>query len=179
MEGIWTTIGTILATGIVLYGGHFLTDYLQGKREIKKQELEKEREIRDARRKYREHDVAPIKESLTKLGSDLEWANLKRAIQKFIDEHPSLGDNELQTFKKTKESIEDIIKTTPIKILTDIIPLINIVTSEDAKQALRDVFFEYTILAQPTRKNVSASKDVKDKLDLAYKKLEDYVSLAD
>lgn len=50
MDSIWNTSGTILATGLVIYGGHFLADYLQARREARRQGLERERETRDARR---------------------------------------------------------------------------------------------------------------------------------
>lgn len=44
MESIWNTIGTIIATGLVIYGGHLITDYLQSRREDKKQKIARQRE---------------------------------------------------------------------------------------------------------------------------------------
>lgn len=82
MESIWNTVATILATGAVIYGGYFLTDFLQGKRETQRQKLEKEREVRDAIRRYRESIVAPVKEALTKLQASLESQSMVDFLSK-------------------------------------------------------------------------------------------------
>jgi hypothetical protein len=46
---------------VATLGARFVEHYLQSRRETESQKLEKEREIRDARRKYRENIVVPIK----------------------------------------------------------------------------------------------------------------------
>ena len=76
MDSVWNTIGTILATGLLIYGGYFLRDYLQAKREAGKQKFEREREVRDAGRRNRESIVTPIREALIKLQTSLENQSL-------------------------------------------------------------------------------------------------------
>ena len=56
---------------IAALGARFVEHYLQTKREAGKQILERERETRDARRKYRESIVSPIREALMEIQTKL------------------------------------------------------------------------------------------------------------
>ena len=82
MESILNTVATILAAGVVIYGGHFLRDFLQAKRETGRQKLEREREIRDARRKDRESIVLPIRRTLTEIQTKLVMRSMLEFARK-------------------------------------------------------------------------------------------------
>ncbi len=183
MESIWNTVATILATAIVIYGGYFLRDFLQGKRETKRQKLERERETRDARRKYRGSIVMPVREALVTLGSNLQWESHLDIIRKVEERGKIKAD-----VAELKKVIESITKKDSARISTEILPKVATITNQDTKEFLESIFREVFFLnnADILPKEVNFLDEVgitveklKEKLNLAYQKLEDYVALAD
>lgn len=166
---------------VATLGARFVEHYLQSRRETESQKLEKEREIRDAIRKYRENIVVPIKGALTKLRNNVEWS-------KFIDTaHEAMKiDSSLETevVQELEKSMESMRGSSTVKTLTETIPLIATITNEDTREFLRRVFLEIeSALYLYTKKEVGrklyiADEDIRGKLNLAYQKLEDYVALA-
>lgn len=166
----WGTIGTILATGVVMVIGYWAQHYLTSKRETG-----------SARRKYRESIVTPIKEALTKLGTNLEWGRYMDTVYK-ADEEGILADK--RGLQELKESMESRKRRSMIDTLVETIPLIATITNEDTREFLRRVFLESGVISATLSKEEKmklhvTDKDVEAKLNLAYRKLEDYVALAD
>ncbi len=178
MESIWNTVATILATGIVIYGGYFLRDFLHARRETEKQKLEREREIREARRKYRDSIVAPIRDALVELGTNLEGRRFMDTVRKAKEEDSSIDTEkmeELEKFIKAESTVETLTKT---------IPLIATITSEDAREFLRRIFLKSVLISTIPSEEFKnklhiTDENMKELLNSAYQKLEDYVALAD
>lgn len=178
MESIWTTIGTILATGIVLYGGHFLMDYLQGKRESKKQILEKERETRDARRKYRENMVKPITDALNKLETSSSFSDLINTMSNAKDQGIIKEQESIEKIKWLEEFKKDEEAKNLREIYTEIIPLTSTITNKEVREAVNTALL-YILLSFDNRElPEKIKKDKKHNIMLAYQKLEDFVTLA-
>lgn len=195
MESVWTTIGTILATGIVIYGGYFLRDFLQGKRETEKQKLEREREIRDARRRYRESVVSPLRAALTELRASLAWRpNLIshiRGLNILLKSDGikagafSLTPKDVEAIKWMEELIrqkehtrERELKDSE-KVTKEFLPLVDAITDEDTRVSVAFALLFGALTTKEKDEHHIEEKDVEEKFDLAYRNLEDYVALAD
>ncbi len=170
MDSVWNTIGVILATGVVMVLGYWAQHYWTGKREIS-----------SARRKYRERVIIPIKETLTKLGTNLEWSKFMDTVHKAKEEDSSIDTEEV---RELEESIKSTRRSSMIETLTETIPLIATITNEDTRGFLRGVFLESAVISpvlseELKRKLHVTDEDIRAKLNLTYKKLEDYVALAD
>ena len=166
----WNTIGTILATGIVIVLGYWAQHYWASKRETG-----------DARRKYRESIVTPIKEALTKLGTNLEWSRFMDTAHK-VQEEGNLTDT--RGLQKLEESMESRKISSMVETLVGTIPLIATIINEDTREFLRSTFLESAVISPSLTKKLKITlhltdEDIGAKLNLAYRKLEDYVDLAD
>ena len=180
MDSIWTTVATILATGLIIYGGHFLRDYLQGKREAGRQELEKEREIRDARRNDRESIIKPIRDALNKtnLMSNSRIKKLvdaeKLAVEKGISLEPET--------EKAMEIVRGLAQKAEIKnfnmTISELLPLAAGITSEEVRKAVEQALLDSALPGEMKQVLGLTEKDIKQEVEVAYQKLEDYVALA-
>ncbi len=178
MEGIWNTVATILATGIVIYGGYFLRDFLQGKRETERQKLEREREIRDARRENREKIVSPIREALTEIQTKL----VMRSMWEFASKQ---GPNSLDrllpdqaSMEKLKEVIFQSEEADMIETVTKRLPLVSQISNKETREFLEFLIFKFCIMSQEEKEKLTMEHWDKE-FSLAYQKLEDFVVLAD
>jgi len=182
MNSIWDTIGTILATGIVIYGGYFLRDFLQGKRETKKQELEREREVRDARRRYRESVAIPIREALAGLKASLRGRSFLENVLKEMpnEEKKDLDLLKIKALEPLKEFIERSETVDSLNMFVKVEPLISTITKQDTREFLQKVFLLFGGLNKQQREEQGITeKDIEDDINSAYQKLEDYVAQAD
>jgi len=178
MGSIWDTVITILATGIVIYGGYLLNDFLQGKRESRRQGLEREHEIREAKRRYRESIVTPIREALTKLHERVRLLSTLDYISKTKEG--------IWSDPEVKKEIESIKKRTPYlagtsigQVLINFIPLSASITSKDVREHIENAFLS-SAMGENVRKKLNITNEAMEEIfNSAYKKLEDYVALAD
>jgi len=178
MEGIWNTVATILATGVVILGGYFLRDYLQGKRETERQKLEKEREVRDARRKDRESIVLPIRGALMEIQTKL----VMRSMWEFASKQ---GPNSLgrllpdqASMEKLKEVIFQSEEADMIETMTKRLPLVSQISNKETRKFLEFLIFKFCIMSQAEKDKLTLEYWDKE-FGLAFQKLEDFVTLAD
>jgi hypothetical protein len=161
-------------------GGRFLEHSLQAKREAGRQKLEKEHEVRDARRKYRENIVAPVKEALTKLQTSLETQSMVDYISKKAEgKGISLEPETIKGIESLKELLQRSEAMEQWDVLTKLIPLVAAITNKDVREQVRKAFF-YSVLGRKAREEFNITDEGMNKVfDLAYQKLEDFVTLAD
>jgi len=87
--------------------------------------------------------------------------------------------------EKMEELQKHIEATSMVETLTETIPLIATITNENIREFLRRVFLESavifpTVLSKELRSKLNITEEeLSGKLNLAYKKLEDYATLAD
>ncbi len=168
---------------VATLGARFVEHYLQSRRQTEEQKLQRAREIRDARRKYRESLVIPIREALPTVGSRVDWNQYRDIIGKIESEasvemwsfygiiramsradEPSIDPGVLRKVATiTNENIRELLE----RVLADASLLI--AAGESPQPAQQRVLDQLGISRQKMRENVS----------LAYQKLEDYVALAD
>jgi len=171
---------------VATFGARFVEHYLQGKREAGKQELEKERETRDARRQYRANVIIPIKEALGMLGSHLRWNLYLDSIR----EVEGMGISVNAVDLKLKEDIESMKNRDVVRIDIEILPKLVTITNQDTRKFLervfRDAYFfnSAELLTEPNKgqylnKLGITVQKMEENIGLAYQKLEDYVALAD
>ena len=178
MESIWNTVITMLVTSIIIYGGYFLRDHLQGKRETKKQELEREREIRDARRSYRENTSKPIYDVLNKLRVGISSRRIIDLMHKAKDEGMFSKQDMTEKIKWLEEYKKEEEAKNLREIYTQYLPLTNAITYEEVRKAIQTTFL-YAMVATDKRDIQQNHKEIEDKFNSAYRMLEDYVTLAD
>ena len=103
---------------IAMLSVRFLEHHLQSKGEAGRQELETERETGDARRKYRESIVSPIREALTEIQTKLVMRSLWEFENKEVP-YP-LDPASLEKFKEVivqterADTIETFTKRLPL-----------------------------------------------------------------
>ena len=177
MNTIWGTVATILATGILIYGGYFLRDFLQGKREAGRQKLEREREIRDARRKDRESIVTPIRKALMEIQTKL----VMRSMWEFV----SKGDEKGRPYSIDQASIEQLKEVVTqsedadrIETFTKRVPLVYQISNQETREFLESLIIRFAVLKQKEKDKLTIEYWHKE-FGLAYKKLEDFVTLAE
>ena len=165
-------------------GARFLEHSLQAKREAGRKKLEKESEVRDARRKYRESVVIPIRRELGMLGSHLKWDSYLNSIRELEGMGVPLNATDL------KKNIESMKNRDSIRIETEILPKVITITDQDTRKFLERVFRDAyflngaELLSEPNREHYLNAlgitiKKMEENIGLAYQKLEDYVALAD
>ncbi len=176
MESIWNTVATILATGVVIYGGYFLRDYLQGKREAGRQKLERERETRDARRKNRESIVSPIREALTEIQTKL----VMRSMWEFAKKEKERGSwsPDQASMEKFKEVIVQTEEADVIETMTKRLPLVYQISNQETVKILESLIFKFAVMTQEEKDKLTLEYWHKE-FGLAYQKLEEYVAQAD
>jgi len=172
----------LLATipAALVLAGMLGVQHMQSRREIKRQQLERERETRDARRKYRESIAAPVKEALTKLQTGLETQSLVDDISKKAEEKGiSLKPETIKNIELLKELLQRFEAMDQWDVLTKLIPLAAAITNKDEREQVRKAFF-YSVLGRKIREALNITdEDISKIFDLAYQKLEDFVTLAD
>jgi len=168
----------LLATipAVLVLAGMLGVQHIQSRRETKGQALEREREIRDARREYRESIVNPIREAMIKLGTNLEYSRFMDVLRETNKKYYLMDEEETRKFKK---SISHVRRGSKSEILIELMPLIHTITSEEARTAILQAI-AYIALFKETKKlgNIT-EEDITQKVKVAYQKLEDYVALAD
>ena len=176
------TIPSVLVL-IATLGARFVEHYLQSRRETERQKLESGRETRDAKRKYRENVVIPVREALGMLGSSLHLESQLEIIRKVEEKGRIKVD-----VADLKKDIESITKRESARIHIEILPKVATITNLDTREFLESIFREVFILNNaailPKEANILdevgiTAENLKEKLVLAYQKLEDYVALAD
>ena len=155
-----------------------LEHQLQSKRETRRQELEREREIRDARRKNREKIVSPIREALTEIQTKL----VMRSMWEFASKQ---GPNSLDrllpdqaSLEKLKEVIVQSEEADMIETMTKRLPLVYQVSNQETRKLLESLIFKFTYMTQEEKDKLTMEYWDKE-FSLAYQKLEDFVVLAD
>ena len=160
-------------------GARFLEHSLQAKREAGRKKLEKESEVRDARRKYRESVAIPVREALGKIQANLVWRDYIDVIINAEEHGISLKPETL----KDREMLEQLEHEREVKkmrvTLTELLPLAAAITNEEARKAVEQAFVG-SVLTKETKEVLGMTEqDIKQKVKLAYQKLEDFVTLAD
>jgi len=176
MDSIWNTVATILATGLIIYGGYFLRDYLQGKREAGRQKLERESEVRDARRKDRESIVSPIREALTEIQTKLVMRSMWEFVRKGDKHGPYSVDR--ASLEKLKEVIVQTEDADRIETMTKRLPLVYQISHQETREFLESLIFRFAVMKQEEKDKLTMEYWHRE-FSLAYKRLEDFVTLAD
>ncbi len=161
---------------IATLGARVVEHYLQGKRETEKQKLEREREVRDARRKDRESIVTPIREGLMEIQTKLQM----RSLWEFLSKGVKQGSFSLDqaSMEKFKEVIVQTEKADTIEALTKRLPLVYQISNQETVKILQSLIFKFAGMTQEEKDKLTLEYWHKE-FGLAYKKLEEYVALAD
>ncbi len=98
---------------VATLSARLLEHRLQSKRDIQRQKLERERETRDAKRKYRENVVMPAREALlklqTRMGMRSVWEFLSKGGQTgLIFSRPSI-DGKVQRIGLAYKKLEEYV----------------------------------------------------------------------
>ena len=164
----WSTIGTILATGGVMVLGYWAQHCWAGKREI-----------RDARRRERERIATPVREALTRLQGHIgqRWIvdTMKKAGSKGIELESEAED----LVRELEENIQRMERKDFFKLPSQLLPLVAPLTDESVKKSIEAAFL-FGSMGKDLREKLGISdEDMGQKFNLAHKKLEDYVALAE
>ena len=166
---------------VAMLSVRFVEHCLQTKREKERQKVEREREARDARRRYRESIIKPIRDALdkTNLVSHSRIKSLVEAEKLVVEKGISL---EPET-KKAMEIVRELNQKAEIKnfnvILIELLPLVAGITDEEARKAVEQALLDSALPERMKQVLGLAGTDVEQKVKLAYQKLEDFVTLAD
>jgi hypothetical protein len=164
----WSIIGTVLATGGIMILGYWAQHCWASKREI-----------RDARRKYRESVAASVREELGKLQTSLAWRGMVDVMNRAESQGISLKPETIQALERLEENIRQKEFKDASKVLTELLPLASAITDEDAKSAVEETFLLCAV-RQEMRDDLNITKqDMERQFKLAYQKLENFVTLAD
>jgi len=119
---------------IAMLSVRFLEHHLQSKREAGRQELERERETRDAKRRYRENIATPAREALNKVQTNLASRDFVNTVFEADKQRISLKPetrkdiemlNKLQRWREVKNM--DVT-------LTKLLPLAGAITNKEARK---------------------------------------------
>jgi hypothetical protein len=169
----------VVPAAIVL-AGTLGTQFIQSRREIGRQTLEREREIREARRKYRENIIAPVKAELTKIHSSFQG----RALADYISDNIKKQGASIDS--KTTEAVESLKNLSERgetrqkrRVLEELLPLAAAITNKDVRRDVEKAFL-YFASGKDFREKLNITDDDMDKVfSLAYQRLEDFIALAD
>jgi len=181
MQETWKTILTILATGLVSFGGIFLSNWQQEKRERRKEAAAKEQEVREARRNDRQLMVKPLRDAL---GNTYQRYNRpSRFIVRLVENAKAQGKTLDDQTLKTIEDLKVIESRKQSKDLTsvfaELLPLTTVITNPDVISEVEKALLMCT-MTQDTLNLVGLSDDeIKKTVISAYKMLEDYIALGD
>jgi len=164
---------------VATLGSRFVEHYLQSKRETKRQKLEREQEIRDARRKYRESVATPVREALNKVQANLVWRDYIDVIIN-AEEHGILLKPETLKDREMLEQLEHEREIKKMRVtLTQLLPLAAAITNEEAREAIQAALVS-PVLTKETKEVLNMTEeDIKQAVKVAYQRLEDFVTLAD
>lgn len=138
------------------------------------------RETREARRKYREKIVAPVREALTKLLTDLRFQSLFGQIDSIAEEKGiSLGTEELKDIKELKGLIRGIEVSSKRKAAVDFVALAAAINNKDVREHVERVFLLFAMGEDMRGRFNITNQDMKGAFNLAYQKLEDFATLVD
>jgi phosphoenolpyruvate synthase/pyruvate phosphate dikinase len=164
----WETVSIILATGIVTSGGTVCVHWLQDKYFHK-------HEDRAARGKYREELARKIRESLEKIQERILVINLSDKISNETKQKGITIPSEMNAlFNEYKGELET---KNILAIYLDYSPLLFRITNEKTKQAIADAYFD--ALLYSSQINTKTNEEVKKKIEMAFKELENFVTSAD
>ena len=163
---------------VAMLSVRFVEHCLQIKRETGRQKLEREREIRDARRKDRESIVSPIREALTEIQTKL----VMRSMWEFASKQDTHSLDQLlpdqASIKKLKEVIVQSEEADMIETMTKRLPLVSQISNKETKKFLEFLIFKFCIMSQAEKDKLTLEYWDKE-FNLAFQKLEDYVTLTD
>jgi len=158
---------------VAMLSVRFVEHCLQTKREAGRQKLEREREIRDAKRKDRESIVSPIREALmeiqTKLVMRSMWEFTRKENRVHLDQ---------ASIEKLKEVIVQTEDADRIETMTKRLPLVYQVSDQETRELLESLIFKFAVMTQEEKDTLTMEYWHKE-FSLAYKRLEDFVTLAD
>ncbi len=167
MESIWNTVATILATGLVICGSYFLRDYLQRKGEA-----------REARRKYRESTVIPIRGALMEIQKKL----VMRSMWEFANKQGPYSLDRLFPDRASMEKLKEVIvqseEADMIETMTKRLPLVYQISNQETREFLESLIFKFAYMTQEEKDKLTL-EDWHKEFSLAFQKLEDFVILAD
>ncbi|MBE9512440.1 MAG: hypothetical protein IMY77_00030 [Chloroflexi bacterium] len=170
----------LLATipAALVLAGMLGVQHIQSRREAKRQELEREQEIREARRKYRENIIAPVRTALNEIQANLAFREyvdvLFKAKEQGILKQESLRDVEMLEELQRGIEISNMRKT-----LTELLPLAVAITNEEARKTIQQALVS-SILTKQTKELLDMKEeDIEQIVKVAYQRLEDFVTLAD
>jgi hypothetical protein len=169
----------MLATGILIYGGYVLKDYLQGKREGKRLVLEKEHEIRDTKRRYREGIIIPINEALGKVQANLAIRDVYNSIFNAEKYGVQLKDETKIAVEKLKELREKEEAKEMFNTLEKLLPLASAITDEETRQAVEHAIVASALTEEVKQMFQAEYHDLNQLVRQAYQKLEKYVTSVD
>ncbi len=139
----------------------------------------KKRDIRDARRKYRESIAAPVKQALTKLQTSLETQSTVDYISEAESKGISLKPETIKDLEFLKEQLRGIETRQQWEVMTKLLPLVAAITDEGVREHVRQAFL-YFGMGKKIRGELNITDEDMDKVfNLAYQKLEDFVTLVD
>jgi hypothetical protein len=141
--------------------------------------LGKKRDIRDARRKYRESITAPVKQALTKLQTSLEDQSMVDYISKAQEKGISLKPETVKAIESLKELLQSYDVAQQWEAVTELLPLAAAITNEKVREHVMKAVL-YFGMGKKIRGELNITDEDMDKVfNLAYQKLEDFVVLAD
>jgi hypothetical protein len=162
---------------VATLGARFIEHYLQGKRETGRQKLEREREIREARRKDRESIVLPIREALMEIQTKLVMRSMLEFVRK--------GDEKGRPYSVDQASMEQLREVVTqsedadrIETFTKRVPLVYQISNQETREFLESLIIRFAVLKQKEKDKLTIEYWHKE-FGLAYKKLEDFVTLAE
>jgi len=162
----------------LVLAGMLGVQHIQSRRETKRQALEREREIRDARRKYRESIVTPVREALNKVQTNLKFRKYVSGIFK-AKEDGILKPESLKDAEMLEELQHEIEVTNMRETLTELLPLAAAITNEEARETIQRALVSSVLTKQTKELLDMKEEDIEQITKEAYQKLEDYVALAD
>ena len=161
---------------IAMLSVRFVEHCLQTKREKERQKLEGERETRDARRKDRESIVSPIREVLTEIQTKLTM----RSMWEFAKKEKERGSwsPDQASMEKFKEVIVQTEEADVIETMTKRLPLVYQISNQETREFLELLISKFAYMKQEEKEKLTMEYWDRE-FSSAYKKLEDYVALAD
>ena len=152
--------------------------FLQTKREKERQKVERERETRDARRKDREHIVIPIREALTEIQTKL----VMRSMWEFARKQDAHSLDQLFPDQASMEKLKEVIVQTEdadrIETMTKRLPLVYQISNQETREFLESLVVRFAYMKQEEKDKLTMEY-WHGEFSLAYKRLEDFVTLAD
>lgn len=163
---------------IAMLSVRFVEHYLQSKREAGRQKLEREHEVRDAKRQYRASIVSPIRGVLTEIQTKL----VMRSMWEFASKQGPYSLDQLFPDQASMEKLKEVIvqseEADMIETMTKRLPLVSQISNRETRKFLELLIFKFAVMKQEEKEKLTMEYWDRE-FSSAYKKLEDYVALPD